>query len=67
MSVLQLIKDINSRRKERLVFETRRSSASTSESPTTTPNPSLSVIMEDNNVSQYHVLQADQFFISPKM
>lgn len=63
MSVLQVLKDINSRRRETTVFETRRS-ASTSASPTTTPYPS---VMADNNVSEYKILQADQFVISPRM
>jgi len=48
MSVLQLIKDINNRRKERPVFETTFSSASTSTSWTTTPLSSLSAIVDTN-------------------
>ena len=52
MSVLQLINDINSRRKERPVFETMFSSASTSASRTTTPLSSLSAIMDANRVNQ---------------
>jgi hypothetical protein len=56
MSVMQLIKDFINRRKETAVFETRRSSASTSASPTTTPNPCL---MDNNSVSQYLLLKVD--------
>jgi len=52
MSVLQLIKDINNRRKERPLFEKTFSSASTSTSRTTTPLSSLSAIMEANQVNQ---------------
>jgi len=46
VTVLQLIKDINNRRKERPVFETTFPSASTSTSRTTTPLSSLSAIMD---------------------
>jgi len=64
--VLQLIKDINNRRKERPVFETF-SSASTSTSRTTTPLSSLGAIMDANQVSQLpHLLQADQFSYHPE-
>jgi len=67
MSVLQLIKDINNRRKERPVFETTLSSASTSTSRTTTPLSSLSAIMDANQVNQLpHLLQADQFSYHPE-
>jgi len=60
MSVLQLIKDINNRRKERPVFETTFSSASTSTSRTKTPLSSLSAIMDANQVNQLpRLLQAD--------
>ena len=66
MSVLQLIKDINNRRKERPVFETF-SSASTSTSRTTAPLSSLSAIMDANQVRQLpHLLQADQFSYHPE-
>jgi len=67
MSVLQLIKDINNRRKERPIFETTFSSASTSTSRTTTPLFSLSAIMGANQVNQLpHLLQADQFSYHPE-
>ena len=66
MSVPELIKDINNRRKERPVFETF-SSASTSASRTTTPLSSLSAIMDDNQVNQLpHLLQDDQFSYHPE-
>jgi len=66
MSVLQLIKDINNRRKERPVFETF-SSASTSTSRTTTPLSSLSAIMDANQINQLpHLLQADHFSYHPE-
>jgi len=66
MSVLQLIKDIN-RRKERPVFETTFSSATTSMSRTTTPLSSLNAIMDANQVNQLpHLLQADQFSYRPE-
>ena len=52
MSVLQLIKYISSRRKERTVFQTTFSSAGTSKSRTTTPLTSLSAIMDANQVNQ---------------
>ena len=66
-SVLQLIKDINSRKKERSVFETTIS-ASTSTSRTTTPLSSLSAIMDANQVNQLpHLLQDDEFSLSPRM
>ena len=66
MSVLQLIKDINNRRKERPVCETTFSSAITSTSRTTTPLSSLSAIMDANQVNQLpHLLQADQFSYPP--
>ena len=62
-SALQLIKDINNRRKERPTFETMFSSASTS----TTPLSSLSAIMDTNQVNQLpHLLQADQFSYHPE-
>jgi len=64
MSVLQL-KDVNNRRKERPVFETTFSSASTSTSQTKTPLSSLSAIMDAKQVNQLpHLLQADQFYIT---
>jgi len=67
MSVLQLIKYINNRRKERPVFETTFSSASTSTSRTTTPYSSLSEIMDANQVNQLpHLLQAGQFSYHPE-
>ena len=67
MSVLQLIKDINNRRKETPVFETTFSSASTSTSRTTTPLSSLSAIMDANQANQLpHLLQADQFSYHPE-
>jgi len=67
MSVLQLIKDIKNRRKERPVFETTFSSASTSTSLTTTLLSSLSAIMDANQVNQLpHLLQADQFSYHPE-
>jgi len=67
MSVLQLIKDINSRRKERPVFETTFPSASTSTSRTATALSSLSTIMDANPVSQLpHLMQADQFSYYPE-
>ena len=53
MSVLQLIKDINNRRKERPVFETTFSSASPATSRTTTPICSLSAVMDADQFS-YH-------------
>jgi len=66
MSVLQLIKDINNRRKERPVFETTFSSTSTLTSRTTTPLSSLSAIMDANQVNQLpRLLQADQFSYHP--
>ena len=59
MSVLQLIKYINNRRKQRLIFEATFSFGSTSTSWTTTP---LFAIMDTNQVNQLpHLLQADQF------
>ena len=65
-NVLQLIKDIKNRRKERPVFETF-SSASTSTSHTTTPLSSLSAITDANQVNQLpHLLQADQFSYHPE-
>ena len=61
MIVLQLIKYINSRRKERPVFETF-SSASTSASRTTTPLSSLSAVTDANQVNELpHLLQAEEF------
>jgi len=67
MSVLQLINDINNRRKERPIFETTFSSASTSTSRTTTPVSSLSAIMDANQVNLLpHLLQADQFSYHPE-
>ena len=67
MSVLQLIKDINNRRKERPAFETTFSSATTSTSRTTTPLPSLIVIMDAKQVNQLpHLSQADQFSYHPE-
>ena len=62
MSVLQLIKGINNRRKESPVFETTFSSASTSTSRTTTPLSSLSAVMDTNQLPH---LQADQFSYYP--
>jgi len=59
-----VIKDINNRRKERPVFETTFSSASTSTSRTTTPLSSLSAIMDANKLP--HLLQADQFSYHPE-
>ena len=67
MSVVQLIKDINNRRKEGPAFETTFSSASTSTSRTTTPLFSLSAIMAANQVNQLpHLLKADQFLYHPE-
>ena len=67
MSVLHLINDINNRRKERPVFETTFTSASTSTSRTTTVLSSLSEIMDANQDSQLpHLLQADQFTYHPE-
>ena len=67
MSALQLLKDINNRRKERPVFETTLSSASTSTFRTTTPLYSLSAILDTNQVNQLpHLLQADQFSYHPE-
>ena len=67
MSVLQLIKDINNRRKERSVLETTFSSAITSTSRTTTPLSSVSAIMVANQISQLpHLLQTDQFSYHPE-
>jgi len=67
MSVLQLTKDINNRRKERPVIETTFPSASTSTSRTATPLSSLSAIMDANQVSQMpHLLQANQFSYYPE-
>ena len=58
-SALQLIKDINNRRKEKPVFETT--------SRTTTPHSSLSAVMDANQVNQLpHLLQADQFSYHPE-
>ena len=66
MFVLQLVKDINNRRKEKPVFETF-SSASTSTSRTTTPLSSLRAIMDANQVNQVpHLLQTDQFSYHPE-
>jgi hypothetical protein len=60
MSVLQLKKDINNRRKETTVFETTFSLASTSTTGNTNPLSSLSAIMDPNQVIQLpHLLQAD--------
>ena len=67
MSVLQLIKDINNRRKERPVFEAIFSSASTSTSRTTNPLSSLSAITDAKQVNQLpHLLQAGQFSYNPE-
>ena len=67
MSVLQLTKDINNRRKERPVFETTFPSVSISTSRTATPLSSLSAIMDANQVSQLpHLLKADQFSYHPE-
>jgi len=67
MSVLELIKDINNRRKERPVFETTLSSASTSTYRNTTPLSSLSAIMDANQVNQIpQLLQADQSSYHPE-
>ena len=63
MSVLQLIKGINNRRKERSVFEKTFSSASASTSRTTTPLSCLSAIMDTNQLPH---LQADQFSYYPE-
>jgi len=66
-SALQLIKDINNRRKERSVFETTFSSVCTSTSRTTTPLSSLSAIMDANQVNQLpHLLEADQCSYHPE-
>jgi hypothetical protein len=55
--VLQTIKDFDNRRKEKAVFETSRSSATTSASPTIIQNPG---VMDDNIVvSQYLNIQCD--------
>jgi len=62
MIVLQLIKGINNRRKERPVFETTFYSASTATSRTTTPLSSLSAIVDTNQLPH---LQADQFSYYP--
>ena len=63
MSALQLMKDINSRRKEMpVVFETTFSSASTSNIPNcnSTFFFSVSAVMDANKVNQLpHLLQAD--------
>jgi len=67
MSALKLIKDINNRRKEKPVFETTFSSASTSTSRTTTPHSSLSAIMDANQFHQLpHLLKADHFSYHPE-
>jgi len=67
MSVLQLTKYINNTRKERPVFETTFSSASTSTSRTTTPCSSRSAIMDANQVNQLpHLLKVDQFPYHPE-
>ena len=67
MSALQLIKDIKHRRKEKPVFETIFSHASTSTSWTTTPHSSLSAIMDANQFNQLlHLLQADHFSYHPE-
>ena len=66
MTVLQLIKDINNRRKERPVFETTYSSASTSH-PELQLHFLLSAIMDANEVNQLpRLLQADQFSYHPE-
>jgi len=64
MSVLQLIKDINSRIKERPVFETTFSSASTSTSQTTTPLSSLSAIMDANQFNYHTYYKLTNFRIT---
>jgi hypothetical protein len=65
MSVLQLIKDINNRRKERLDFETTFSSVTTSTSGTTTSLFSLSAAVDANQVNQLpHLLQLTKFHIT---
>ena len=67
MSALQLIKDIKHRRKEKPVFETTFSHATTSKSRTTTPHSSLSAIMDTNQVSQLpNLLQAGHFSYHPE-
>ena len=59
MRALQLIKDINNRRKEKPVFETT--------SRTTTPHSSLSAVMDANQVNQLpHLLHADHFSYHPE-
>ena len=64
MSVLQFIKDINNRRKERPVFETTFSSATTSTSGTTTPLFSLSAIVDANQVNQLPHYKLTKFHIT---
>jgi len=67
MSVLQLIKDINNRRKERPASETIFSSATTSTSRIKTPLYSLIAIMDAKKVNQLpHLSQADQFSYHPE-
>ena len=67
MSVLQLIKYINNTRKERPVFGTTFSSASTSTSRNINPLSSLSAIMGANHAIQLpHLLQPDQFSYNPE-
>jgi len=66
-SALELIKDINNRRKEKSVFETTFSSASTSTCRTATPVSSLSTIMDANQGNQLpHLLETDQFSYHPE-
>jgi len=67
MSVLQLVKDTDNRRKEKRVFETPFSCTSTATFRTTNPLSSLSAIMDSNQVNQLpHLLQADQFSYDPE-
>ena len=64
MIVLQLIKDINSRRKERPVFETTLSSASTSTSRTTIPLSSLSALTNANQANYHTYYKLTNFHIT---